>query len=117
MVSHNKGPSGGYRYRKPDLILLNRNVRHILASGKLRPRWHHVEAIVEVSASADPASMERQIVEKAALIFRNPTLPSIRRRSCHTRNQHEIALVLLFPDRPLWRLPIQLAAVHWLQLC
>lgn len=69
MVTHNKGPSGGYRYRKPDLILLNRCVRHILRSGELRPRWHHVEAIVEVSASADPASMERQIVEKAALMF------------------------------------------------
>ncbi len=69
MVSHNKGPSGAYRYRKPDLILLNRNVRHILRSGELRPRWHHVEAIVEVSASAKPASMERQIVEKAALMF------------------------------------------------
>ena len=69
MVSHKKAPSGGYRIRKPDIILINRTLRHYLNGGNRRPRWHHVEAIVEVSASAPRASMLQQILEKAALMF------------------------------------------------
>jgi len=69
MIAHQKGPSGGYRLRKPDIMLINRNLRHFLKDGKRRPRWHHVEAIVEVSASAPRASMLQQIIEKAALMF------------------------------------------------
>ena len=69
MVSYRKGPSGGYRLRKPDLILVNRNLRHFLQKNRLRPRWHHVEAILEVSLSAPRESMITQILEKAALMF------------------------------------------------
>jgi hypothetical protein len=69
MVSHKKAPSGGYRLRKPDIILINRNLRHFLKDGSRRPRWHHVEAIVEVSVSAPRESMLQQILEKAALMF------------------------------------------------
>ena len=69
MVSYNKGPSGGYRLRKPDLILVNRNLRHLLKKRNLRPRWHHVEAILEVSSSAPRESMVRQILEKTSLMF------------------------------------------------
>jgi hypothetical protein len=69
MVSHKHGPSGGYRLRKPDLILISRNLRHFLNKHKLRPRWHHVEAILEVSASASRESMVRQILEKMSLMF------------------------------------------------
>jgi hypothetical protein len=69
MVSYKKGPSGGYRLRKPDIILINRNLRHFLKDGSRRPRWHHVEAIVEVSLSASRHSMLQQIIEKAALMF------------------------------------------------
>jgi hypothetical protein len=69
MVSHKRGPSGGYRLRKPDIILINRNLRHFLKDGNRRPRWHHVEAIVEVSVSASHLSMLQQILEKAALMF------------------------------------------------
>ncbi|KIJ97448.1 hypothetical protein K443DRAFT_9867 [Laccaria amethystina LaAM-08-1] len=56
-VSHKIAPSGGYRVRKPDIILINRNIRHFLKNGERRPRWHHVEAIVEVSLSAPRESM------------------------------------------------------------
>ena len=69
MVSHKKAPSGGYRLRKPDIILINRNLRHFLKNGSRRPRWHHVEAIVEVLLSAPRDSMLQQILEKAALMF------------------------------------------------
>jgi hypothetical protein len=69
MVSHKIAPSGGYRLRKPDIILINRNLRHFLKDGSRRPRWHHVEAIVEVSVSASRESMLQQILEKAALMF------------------------------------------------
>ena len=69
MVSHKKAPSGGYRVCKPDIILINRNLRHFLKDGSRRPRWHHVEAIVEVSVSAPRESMLQQILEKAALMF------------------------------------------------
>ena len=69
IISHQKGPSGGYHHRKPDIMLINRNLCHFLEDGKCRPRWHHVEAIVEVSASASHASMLQQILEKAALMF------------------------------------------------
>jgi hypothetical protein len=68
-VSHNKAPSGGHRLRKPDIVLINRNLRHFLKDNNYRPRWHQVEAIVEVSASASRNSMLRQILEKAALMF------------------------------------------------
>jgi hypothetical protein len=68
-VSHKIAPSGGYRLRKPDIILINRNIRHFLKNGKRRPRWHHVEAIVEVSLSAPRESMLQQILEKSALMF------------------------------------------------
>lgn len=67
--SHQKGPSGGYRLRKPDITLLNRNLATILEKNDLRARWTHVEAIIEVSSSASPESMTRQIFEKAALMF------------------------------------------------
>ena len=69
MVAHKKAPSGGYRLRKPDIILINRNLRHFLKDGDRRPRWHQVEAIVEVSVSAPRESMLQQIFEKAALMF------------------------------------------------
>jgi protein kinase-like protein len=69
MVSYKRGPSGGYRLRKPDLILVNRNLRHFLNAQTLRPRWHHVEAILEVSVSAPRESMITQIVEKTSLMF------------------------------------------------
>ena len=69
MVSYQKAPSGGYRLRKPDLILMNRNVRHFLKQHTLRPRWHQVEAIVEVSLSAPRENMVTQILEKASLMF------------------------------------------------
>lgn len=69
IVSHKKAPSGGYRLRKPDIILINRNLRHFLKDGRRRPRWLHVEAIVEVSLSASRESMLQQILEKAALMF------------------------------------------------
>jgi len=69
MVSHKIAPSGGYRLRKPDIILVNRNLRHFLKDGGRRPRWHHVEAIVEVSLSAPRETILQQILEKAALMF------------------------------------------------
>ena len=52
MISYKHGPSGGYHLRKPDLILINRNLRHILNKHNLRPCWNHVDAILEVSVSA-----------------------------------------------------------------
>jgi hypothetical protein len=69
MASYKHGPSGGYRLCKPDLILLNRNVRQFLKKHNLRPRWHHVEAILEVSSSASRESMVTQILEKTSLMF------------------------------------------------
>jgi hypothetical protein len=69
MASYNKGPTGGYRLRKPDLILVNRSLRHFLKKRNLRPRWHHIEAILEVSSSAPRESMVRQILEKTSLMF------------------------------------------------
>ena len=69
MLSCNKAPSGGHRVRKPDIILINRNLRHFLIDGSRRPRWLHIEAIVEVSVSASRESMLQQILEKAALMF------------------------------------------------
>jgi hypothetical protein len=71
MVAHKKGPSGAHRLRKPDIILINRNLRHFLNDGNpsRRPRWHHVDAIVEVSVSASRDSMLQQILEKAALML------------------------------------------------
>jgi hypothetical protein len=69
MVSHKIAPSGGYHLRKPDIILVNRNLRHFLKDGGRRPRWHHVEAIVEVSFSAPRESILQQILEKVALMF------------------------------------------------
>jgi hypothetical protein len=36
-VSHKIAPSGGYRVRKPDIILINRNIRHFLKNGERRP--------------------------------------------------------------------------------
>jgi len=68
-VSHKVAPSGGYRLRKPDIILINRDIRHFLKNGERRPRWHHIEAIVEVSLSAPRESMLQQILEKLALMF------------------------------------------------
>ncbi|KAF8156255.1 hypothetical protein BJ912DRAFT_1070634 [Pholiota molesta] len=52
IATYLKGPSGAYRFRKPDIILVNRNLRHFLQKAQLRPRWHHIDAIVEVSSSA-----------------------------------------------------------------
>ena len=69
VASYKKAPSGGYRLRKPDIILLNRNLRHFLKVGNHRPRWHQIEAIVEVSVSASRESMLQQIFEKVALMF------------------------------------------------
>jgi hypothetical protein len=69
IVSYKHGPSGGYRLRKPDIILVNRNLRHFLVKHKLRPRWHHLEAILEVSSSAPRENLISQIVEKMALMF------------------------------------------------
>lgn len=69
MVTHKKGPSGGFRLRKPDIILVNRNLRHFLHKHKFRPRWHHIDAIIEVSSSAPRVDMLQQILEKAALMF------------------------------------------------
>lgn len=68
-MTYKHGPSGGFRLRKPDIILLSRNLRHFLKKHNLRPRWHHVEAILEVSASAPRADMIRQILEKTSLMF------------------------------------------------
>ena len=69
MVSHKKGPSGGYRLHKPDIIVINRNLQHLLQKKCFQPRWHHVEAILEVSSSASCESMVMQILEKAMLMF------------------------------------------------
>ena len=69
IVLHKKAPSEGYRLCKPDIILINRNLRHFLEDGNRRPRWHQVEAIVEVSVSAPRETMLQQIIEKAALMF------------------------------------------------
>lgn len=69
MISHKQSPTGGYRPRKPDIILLNRNIRHFLHEKGLRPRWLHVEAVLEVSSSASRESMVMQIMEKTALMF------------------------------------------------
>ena len=52
MVSHKIAPSGGYCLRKPDIILVNQNLHHFLKDRGCQPRWHHIEAIVEVSLSA-----------------------------------------------------------------
>ena len=81
-MTYKHGPSGGFRLRKPDIILLSRNLRHFLKKHNLRPHWHHVEAILEVSASAPHADMIRQILEKTSLMFE----ASICRRSssCHS---------------------------------
>lgn len=68
-LAHKHGPTGGYRLRKPDIVLLNRNVRQYLHTNQYRPRWQHVEAIVEVSYSASRQEMIRQILEKTALMF------------------------------------------------
>jgi hypothetical protein len=68
-VSHNVAPSGGYRLRKPNIILINQDIRHYLKNGEHRPRWHYIEAIVEVSLSAPCKSMLQQILEKSALMF------------------------------------------------
>jgi|SRR5882762_3231320 len=69
MMGHAHPPSGGYRQRKPDLILVNRNLRHFLKMNNLRPRWLHVQAILEVSSSATRESMITQILQKASLMF------------------------------------------------
>ncbi|KAF8162354.1 hypothetical protein BJ912DRAFT_1068888 [Pholiota molesta] len=69
IATYLKGPSGAYRFRKPDIILVNRNLRHFLQKAQLRPRWHHIDAIVEVSSSAPRESMLTQILEKASLMF------------------------------------------------
>ena len=69
MISYKHGPSGGYRLRKPNLILVNRNLRHFLNKHNLRPRWNHVDAFLEVSASASLQSMVTQILKKTALMF------------------------------------------------
>ena len=69
MGSHNRAPSGGHNIRKPDIILINRILRHFLSDGERRPRWNHIEAIVEVSTSAPRANMLRQIFQKVALMF------------------------------------------------
>lgn len=37
MVSYRKAPSGGYRLCKPDIVLVNRNLRHFLEEGNCRP--------------------------------------------------------------------------------
>ena len=68
-LSCTQGPSGGYRLRKPDLFLVNRNLQHFLKVHNLRPRWHHVEAILEVSSSASRESMVTQILEKISIMF------------------------------------------------
>jgi len=67
--SHSRAPSGGSIIRKPDIILINRNVRHFLRDGERRPRWSQIEAIVEVSVSAPRSNMVRQIIQKVALMF------------------------------------------------
>jgi len=69
MGSHNRAPSGGHNVRKPDIILINRNLRHFLSDGNRRPRWNQIEAIVEVSISSPRNNMVRQILQKAALMF------------------------------------------------
>ena len=68
-VVHNKSPTGGSYLRKPDIVLISRNFHHFLQNDNRRPRWHHVEAIVEVLLSASRESMIQQIIEKAALMF------------------------------------------------
>ena len=68
-VTHQKGPSGGFRLCKLDIILVNRNLRHFLHKHDLRPRWHHIDAIIEVSSSAPRVDMLQQILEKASLVF------------------------------------------------
>ena len=68
-ISHNNPPTGGYRTRKPDIILLNRTLCHFLHENTYRPRWHHIEAVIEVSASAQRLDMVRQILEKTAIMF------------------------------------------------
>lgn len=68
-ISHRNPPTGGYRTRKPDIILLNRSLRHYLHENDYRPRWHQIEAVVEVSASAQRSDMVRQIFEKTAIMF------------------------------------------------
>lgn len=67
--THNQAPSGGYRIRKPDLCLVDRAVHWILHKLKKRPRWQHVQAVVEVSTSASRESMIQQILEKSALML------------------------------------------------
>ena len=71
MGSHNRVPSRGHNIRKPDIILINRILRHFLSDGECRPRWNHIEAIVEVSTSASCANMLRQIFQKVALMFKS----------------------------------------------
>lgn len=41
-ISHNNPPTGGYRTRKPNIILLNQSLRHFLHENDYRPHWHHI---------------------------------------------------------------------------
>ena len=98
-VSHKVAPSGGYRLRKPDIILINRSIRHFLKNGGHRPRWHHVEAIVEVSLSAPRESMLQQILEKSALMFEvqpfRRFVLGLALRGCSTIPNAEFSFVLV----------------------
>lgn len=94
MITHKKGPSGGYRLRKPDIILVDRTLRHKLHVGDLRPRWHQVEALLEVSISASRGSMQKQILEKAALMFEAQPFRrfalGLAIRGCQTRVSEDV---------------------------
>jgi hypothetical protein len=67
--THNKGPSGGLNYRKPDLVLLNRDIRHSLSS-TTRLQWPLVQAIGEVSVTQSAKNrLIRQIMSNATNMF------------------------------------------------
>ena len=67
--THNKGPTGGLAYRKPDLVLLNQRTRYVLPPGA-RLQWSMVQALVEVSASrSSKPKIIRQLISKAANMF------------------------------------------------
>ena len=64
-----KGPAGGYMLRKPDISVINRTILHDSSHQDQCLRWHNIEAIIEVTASAPVKDVVRQISQKAACMF------------------------------------------------
>ena len=66
----NSSPTGGTLNRKPDLSLLNRQMRSYLGDPSTRPGWQGILAFIEVTKQSTTFNkVIRNMVEKAYLIF------------------------------------------------